>query len=98
MRDAPQVSPASVVLPEGGTVRAMTRWGTPVMHTPQQPVTSYDEELRALAADMTATMYAAEGVGLAADVAGPDTGTGGVVDAAGLQDAVSALYTEAVSA
>ena len=33
-----------------------------------------------------------------ADVAGPDTGTGSVVDAAGLQDAVSALYTEAVSA
>ena len=40
MRDAPQVSPASVVLPDGGTVRPMTRWGTPVMHTPQQPVTS----------------------------------------------------------
>ena len=33
-----------------------------------------------------------------ADVAGPGTGTGSVVDAAGLQDAVSALYTEAVSA
>ena len=33
-----------------------------------------------------------------ADVAGPDTGTGSVVDAAGLQDAVSALYAEAVSA
>jgi hypothetical protein len=33
-----------------------------------------------------------------ADVAGPSTGTGGVVDANGLQDAVSALYAEAVSA
>ena len=22
-------------LPEGGTVRPMTRWGTPVMHRPQ---------------------------------------------------------------
>ena len=30
-------------LPEGGTVRPMTRWGTPVMHRPQQPVTSYDD-------------------------------------------------------
>lgn len=32
------------------------------------------------------------------DVAGPGTGSGGTVDAAGLQDAVSALYTEAVTA
>ena len=72
MPDAPKVSPASVVLPEGGTVRSMTRWGTPVMHTPQQPVTSYDEELRELVADMAATMYAAEGVGLAACQIGVD--------------------------
>ena len=32
------------------------------------------------------------------DVAGPGTGSGGAVDAAGLQDAVSALYSEAVTA
>jgi len=32
------------------------------------------------------------------DVAGPGTGTGGVVDAEGLQGAVSALYAETVSA
>jgi len=32
------------------------------------------------------------------DVAGPGTGTGGVVDAEGLQGAVSALYTEKVDA
>jgi peptide deformylase len=59
-------------LPEGGTVRPMTRWGTPVMHRPQKPVTSYDEELRALVADMVATMYAADGVGLAACQIGVD--------------------------
>ena len=53
-------------LPEGGTVRPMTRWGTPVMHEAATRVTAYDERLRALAADMVATMYAAEGVGLAA--------------------------------
>ncbi|MGL5825994.1 MAG: peptide deformylase [Nocardioides sp.] len=53
-------------LPTGGTVRPITRWGTPVMHRPQQLVTSYDEKLQALAADMAATMYAANGVGLAA--------------------------------
>lgn len=59
-------------LPEGGTVRPMTRWGTPVMHRPQQRVTAYDDELRALVADMVATMYAADGVGLAACQIGVD--------------------------
>ena len=63
---------AARALPEGGTVRAITRWGTPVMHRPQQPVTSYDDALAALAADMVATMYAAEGVGLAACQVGED--------------------------
>jgi peptide deformylase len=59
-------------LPEGGTVRPMTRWGTPVMHRPQQPVTTYDDDLRTLVADMVATMYAADGVGLAACQIGVD--------------------------
>lgn len=59
-------------LPEGGTVRPMTRWGTPVMHRPQQLVTEFDEALRRLAADMVATMYAADGVGLAACQIGED--------------------------
>ena len=59
-------------LPEGGTVRPMTRWGTPVMHRPQRPVTIYDEGLATLAADMVATMYAADGVGLAACQVGED--------------------------
>ena len=59
-------------LPAPGTVRPMTRWGTPVMHRPQALVTSYDDALRALAADMVATMYAADGVGLAACQIGED--------------------------
>ncbi len=67
-----QVSPSSVALPEGGTVRPITRWGTPVMHRTLEPVTAYDDELRALAADMVATMYAADGVGLAACQIGVD--------------------------
>lgn len=62
----------SAELPTGGIVRPMTRWGTAVMHRPQRQVTSYDDELRALAADMTATMYAANGVGLAACQIGED--------------------------
>lgn len=59
-------------LPTGGTVRPMTRWGTPVMHRPQAQVTVFDDALRELAADMTATMYAADGVGLAACQIGQD--------------------------
>lgn len=60
------------LLPDGGKVRPMTRWGTPVMHQAQQRVTTYDDALRALAADMVATMYAADGVGLAACQIGED--------------------------
>ena len=59
-------------LPRGGTVRPITRWGEPVMHRPQQPVTAYGEELTALVSDMVETMYAADGVGLAACQIGVD--------------------------
>jgi peptide deformylase len=59
-------------LPAPGAVRPITRWGTPVMHRPQQLVTEFDDALRALAADMVATMYAADGVGLAACQIGED--------------------------
>ena len=70
-QDAP-VSPTSAELPTGGTVRPVVRWGTDVMHRRARPVTSYDEELRGLVADMVATMYAAQGVGLAACQIGVD--------------------------
>jgi len=59
-------------LPPGGTVRPITRWGEPVMHRFQEPVTVFGEELEQLAADMVATMYAADGVGLAACQIGVD--------------------------
>ena len=59
-------------LPGGGSVRAITRWGAPVMHAAQQQVSVFDDQLRTLAADMVATMYAAEGVGLAACQIGED--------------------------
>jgi peptide deformylase len=67
-------SPTSdaTALPEGGAVRPITRWGDPVMHRPQRPVTEFDDALRALVADMVATMHAAEGVGLAANQIGVD--------------------------
>src|SRR5215217_6774074 len=59
-------------LPQGGSVRPVVRWGTPVMHRRQADVTAYDDSVRRLAADMVATMYAAEGVGLAACQVGVD--------------------------
>jgi peptide deformylase len=59
-------------LPEGGTVRPIVRWGTPVMHRRQADVSAYDHDLRSLVADLAATMYAADGVGLAACQIGVD--------------------------
>jgi peptide deformylase len=56
----------------GGAIRPITRWGTPVMHARTRPVTSFDQELQELVQDMFATMYAAEGVGLAATQVGVD--------------------------
>ncbi|WP_271633747.1 peptide deformylase [Solicola gregarius] len=59
-------------LPTGGTVRPITRWGAPVMHHELRDVTAFDDELATLVADMFATMYAAEGAGLAANQVGVD--------------------------
>lgn len=59
-------------LNSGGTVRRITKWGTPVMHGRTRPVENFDDELHTLVRDMFATMYAAEGVGLAATQVGVD--------------------------
>ena len=66
MSDAPEL------LPAGGTVRPIVRWGDPVLHRIQEPVSGFDDDLRALVADMVATMRAADGVGLAACQIGVD--------------------------
>lgn len=63
---------ASRPLPTGGTVRPITRWGTPVMHHRLAAVETFDDELKSLVADMVATMRAAPGVGLAANQIGVD--------------------------
>ena len=42
----------------------------PVLRTPTRPVTEVTDELRQLIADMFETMYAAEGIGLAAPQVG----------------------------
>ncbi|MFE3493897.1 peptide deformylase [Streptomyces sp. NPDC059175] len=53
-----------------GLVRAMSLLGDPVLHTPCEPVTDFGPSLARLIEDMFATMYAAQGVGLAANQIG----------------------------
>jgi peptide deformylase len=59
-------------LVRSGSVRAITRWGEPVMHTRTRPVTDYGWSLQELLADLFATNAAADGAGLAA----PQVGVG----------------------
>ncbi|MEO6502510.1 MAG: peptide deformylase [Jatrophihabitantaceae bacterium] len=49
-----------------GRARPVVIVGNPVLHTPTAQVTEFDEALASLIEDMFATMYVAEGVGLAA--------------------------------
>ena len=44
----------------------IVKYGDPVLETPAQTVTEFDEELKKLVDDMFESMYAAHGVGLAA--------------------------------
>ncbi len=44
----------------------IVRYGDPVLETPAQPVTVFDDALKRLVEDMFESMYAAHGVGLAA--------------------------------
>jgi peptide deformylase len=44
----------------------VVKWPNPVLDTPGDPVTEFDESLKKLVSDMFETMYAAPGVGLAA--------------------------------
>ncbi|MHC5701812.1 peptide deformylase [Streptomyces sp. PKU-MA01144] len=53
-----------------GLVRAMSLLGDPVLHAPCEPVTDFGPSLGGLIEDMYATMYAANGVGLAANQIG----------------------------
>ncbi|MFI6704403.1 peptide deformylase [Streptomyces sp. NPDC050509] len=53
-----------------GRVRAMRLLGDPVLHAPCEPVTDFGPALGALIEDLFATMYAARGVGLAANQIG----------------------------
>jgi peptide deformylase len=75
--EAPEESAPGRVVGEApdtskGAFRPITVVGNPVLHHPCAPVTAFDEELSALVADMFVTMYAADGVGLAANQVGVD--------------------------
>jgi peptide deformylase len=51
-------------------VRPIRLYGDPVLHSPSEPVTTFDAELRTLITDMIETMIDAPGVGLAAPQVG----------------------------
>lgn len=53
-----------------GSARPVVIVGDPVLHNPAAPVTEFDADLAVLIEDMFATMYVAEGVGLAATQVG----------------------------
>ncbi|MEV0978957.1 peptide deformylase [Streptomyces sp. NPDC049915] len=55
-----------------GRVRPLTLLGDPVLRRPCREVTDFGPELAALVEDLFATMYAARGVGLAANQVGVD--------------------------
>ena len=47
-------------------IHPIVKYGDPVLETPTKAVEKFDEELQTLVADMFESMYAAQGVGLAA--------------------------------
>jgi peptide deformylase len=47
-------------------IRPILRYGETALHTRARPVESFDDNLQTLLRDMTETMYAAPGIGLAA--------------------------------
>ncbi|WP_037604518.1 peptide deformylase [Streptacidiphilus rugosus] len=53
-----------------GSVHPVTPWAKAVLRTPCRAVDTFDDQLERLIEDMFATMYAADGVGLAANQIG----------------------------
>lgn len=51
-------------------IRRIVKYGDPVLSTPTRPVAELNDEIRDLVRDMVETMYAAPGVGLAANQVG----------------------------
>lgn len=53
-------------------IHPVVKFGAKVLETPTKPVEKFDEQLETLCADMFESMYAAQGVGLAAPQIGLD--------------------------
>ncbi len=53
-------------------IHPITKYGAPVLETPAKPIEKFDDEVATLVQDMFESMYAAQGVGLAA----PQIGVG----------------------
>ena len=47
-------------------IHPIVKYGDPILETPTKPIEKFDAELQTLIADMFESMYAAQGVGLAA--------------------------------
>jgi peptide deformylase len=67
---APLVNIDGVAAETKGVARPIRYFGDPVLRTPTDEVVDFDESLARLIEDMFASMYAAEGVGLAANQIG----------------------------
>jgi peptide deformylase len=67
---APAAAPAALETPQAPTaarkIYPIVKYGDPVLEKPGAPVKKFDAEFEQLAEDMFASMYAAQGVGLAA--------------------------------
>src|SRR5579885_651945 len=63
--EAPTAAAAETSAPKR-KLYTIVKYGDPVLETPARPVTKFDVELEELAEDMFPSMYAAQGVGLAA--------------------------------
>ncbi len=68
--EAPAAAPAALETPQAPTparkIYPIVKYGDPILEKPGSPVKKFDAELEQLAEDMFASMYAAQGVGLAA--------------------------------
>jgi peptide deformylase len=68
--EASRATPAAIETPQSlaaaHKIYPIVKYGDPVLEKPGAPVKKFDAELEQLAEDMFASMYAAQGVGLAA--------------------------------
>jgi peptide deformylase len=58
--------PAGPALPKGVKIYPIVKYGEPVLEQQTRNVETFDDEMRQLCADMFISMYAAQGIGLAA--------------------------------